>query len=301
MLNKCFRDFVYKWYENQSNFDSKIDFLQKFNEVLMKTFLFFIKFAILQISFFTSSQTFVSNQIFNINKFTLFVMLFAISKKSISSKFSRLSKSISKFSISSFIFTSKKFYLIVNNLFALFNEKSKFSNLLNHQNNVLFSSIRRFINLVFFISQSRIISYFKLLYNNQKKHKIKVWKTKRDNYTNWTLICLYISKLFDRTKFVKFTQSKLQNFKRCENVKSFKNDYFQATYDDLTSTRLFIKFFNFCRHFSSSFYFLNCSRVCRICYKVFDFNNTLYKHLKNNYRSFSSRWFLKKSQKKKNI
>ena len=157
LLDKCFRDFVYKWYENQSNFDSKIDFLQNFNETLTKTFSFsFIKSIVtLQISFFISSQTLVSNLFvlfatyfaISINRI-LFATFLATSKKSTSSKFSRISKSISKL----FIFTSKRFYLIMNNLFVLFNEKSRFSNLLYHQNNVLFSSIKRFNNLVFFIS-----------------------------------------------------------------------------------------------------------------------------------------------------
>ena len=191
----------------------------------------------------------------------------------------------------------------MNNLFALFDKKSKFANLQTHQNNVFFSSIKRFINLVFFIiqmrisiiSQTRITLYFKFLNNDQKKHEIKAWKTKKDNYTNWALICSHISKLFDRTKLVKFTQLRFQNFKRCEN------DYFQIAYDDLTSTRFSIKFLNFCNHLSSSFYLLNCSRVCRICYKTYDFNNVLHKYLKNNHRNFSSRCFLKESQKKKNI
>ena len=76
----------------------------------------------------------------------------------------------------------------MNDLFALFNEKSKFSNLLHYQNNVLFSSIKRFNNFVFFIfqirifiiSQTRITSYFKSIIsrvqasnNDQKKHEIK--------------------------------------------------------------------------------------------------------------------------------
>ena len=346
ILNKCFRDFVYKWYENQSNFDSKIDFLQNFNETLTKTFsFFFIEFTItLRVSFSISSQTLVSNQ------FVLFATCFATSKSMISSRFSRISKSISRLFISSSIFISKRFYLIVNDLVVKFVEISKLSNLLHHQNNVFSSSIRRFINLVFtifqmrisIISQTRITSYFKFLNNDQKKHEIKTWKTKRNNYTIWTLICSHISKFFDRTKFVKSSQSKLTNFKESENVKfeivesthdylifkiasnffrnaslcekiinfafesasflfkikSFKNDHFSTIYDDLTSTRLSFKFLNFCNHLSSSFYFLNCSRVCRICHETYDFNNVLHRHLKNNHRSSSSRRSLKKSQEK---
>ena len=127
--------------------------MQNFNEILTKIFSFFIKFATLQISFFTSSQTLVSNQVFNTSKFILFIIFFAISTKSIISKsiilsrFSRLSKLILK----SFIFTLKNFYLTMNNLFVLFNKISKYSNLLNYQNNVFFSSFKRFNNLAFFI------------------------------------------------------------------------------------------------------------------------------------------------------
>ena len=167
--------------------------MQNFNETLTKTFsFFFIKFIItLQISFSISSQTFVSNSFvlfatcfaISINRI-LFATFLAISKKSILSKFSRISKLIFRFSI----FTSKRFYLIINNLFVLFNEKSRFSNLLHYQNNVFFSSIKRFNNLVFFISQmrmfiifqTRITLYFKSIIsrvqisnNDQKKHEIK--------------------------------------------------------------------------------------------------------------------------------
>ena len=127
---------------------SKIDFLQNFNETLTKTFSFFIKFTTLQISFFVSffisSQTSISNQIVS------FAIYFATSKSIISSRLSRLSKSIFKLFISSFIFTSKRFYLIVNNLVVKFVEISKLSNLLHHQNNVFFSSIKRFNNFAFF-------------------------------------------------------------------------------------------------------------------------------------------------------
>ena len=269
----------------------------------------------------------------------------------ISSKSSRLSifvfrllQNASIIFISSFIFTSKRFYLIVNDFVVKFAEISKSSNLRYHQNNNFFSSIKRFNNFAFFIFQmrisiifqTRITSYFKSISNNdQKKHEIKAWKTTRDNHTNWALICSYISKLFARC-FSKFNQSKFTNFKESENVKFeivesthdylisksasfcekiinfafesasilskikfFKNDYFSTTHDDLTSTRLSSKSLNLCRHFSLSFYFLNCSRVYRICHEVFDFNNVLHKHLKINHRSFSSRWFLEKSQKKK--
>ena len=161
--------------------------MRNFKINLTKTFSFSIKFATLQISLFasfsTSSQTLVSNS------FVLFATYFAIStnrilfaislatsKKSTSFKFSRISKSISKL----FIFISKRFYLIMNDLFVLFNEKSRFSNLLHHQNNVFFLSIKRFNNLASIISQTRIISYFKSIIsrvqtsnNNQKKHEVK--------------------------------------------------------------------------------------------------------------------------------
>ena len=138
---------------------------------------------------------------------------------------------------------------------------------------------------MFIIFQTRITLYFKSISNNdQKEHKIKVWKTTKNNHTIWFFFCSHVSRLF--TSF-------------SSRVKSFKNDHFQAIYDDLTSTRFSIKFFNFCRHFSSSFYFLNYSRVCRICHETFDFNNALHKHLKINHRNFSSRRFLKESQKKK--
>ena len=145
---------------------SKIDFLQKFNETLIKTFLFSIKFATLQISlfvsFFISSQTLVSNL------FVLFAIYFATS--------------INQILFTTFLVTSKRFYLIMNDLFALFNKKLRFSNLLHYQNNVLFSSIKRFNNFAFFvfqirmfiISQTRITLYFKLISNNdQKENEIK--------------------------------------------------------------------------------------------------------------------------------
>ena len=70
----------------------------------------------------------------------------------------------------------------MNDLFALFNKKLRFSNLLHYQNNVLFSSIKRFNNFAFFvfqirmfiISQTRITLYFKLISNNdQKENEIK--------------------------------------------------------------------------------------------------------------------------------
>ena len=127
--------------------------------LLTKTFsFFFIKSIItLQISFSNSSQTLVSNL------FVFFAICFATSTNRILFaislailKFSRISKLISKL----FIFTSKRFYLIMNNLFVLFNKKSRFSNLLHYQNNVLFSSIRRFNNLVFFIFQMRMFIIF---------------------------------------------------------------------------------------------------------------------------------------------
>ena len=172
---------------------------------------------------------------------------------------------------------------------------------------------------MFIISQTRITSYFKSIIsrvqassNDQKKHEVKVWKTKKNNHTNWALICSYISKLFARTKFVKSSQSKLQNFKENENVKFeivesihdylisksasilskikyFKNDHFSTTHDDLMSTWLSIKSLNLCRYFSSSFNFFQCSRVCRICHEIFDFNNVLHKYLKINHRSLSFR------------
>ena len=104
--------------------------MQNFNETLTKTFsFFFIESTItLRASFSTSSQTLVSNQ------FVLFATYFATSKSMTSSKSSRISKSISRLSILSSIFTSKRFYLIVNNFVVKFVEISKFSNLLYHQN-----------------------------------------------------------------------------------------------------------------------------------------------------------------------
>ena len=209
----------------------------------------------------------------------------------------------------------------MNNLFVLFNEKSRFLNLLHHQITFFFHWLNASIISRLFFSQTRITLYFKSLSNDQKKHEIRAWKTRENNHTIWALFCLHISKLFD---FVECNQSKFTNFKERENVKleivtlthdfvfsknaslcekiidfafenasflfkikSFKNDYFQVIYDDLTSTRLFIKHINLCCYLSSSFYFLNCSRVCRICHKTFDFNNALHKYLKNNHRNFA--------------
>ena len=234
-------------------------------------------------------QTSISNQIVS------FATCFATSKKSTLSKFSRILKSIFKLSI----FISKKFYLIMNNLFALFNKKSRFSNLLHHQNNVFFSSIKRFINFAFFISQirifiifqTRITLYFKSIIsrvqissNDQKKHEIKTWKTKKNNHTIWIFICSHISKFFDRTKFVKFNQSKLTNFKENENVKF---EIVELTHDYLIFkiASNFFKNASFCEKIIN-FAFENASFLFKIKSFKNDHFSTIYDDLTSTRLSF---------------
>ena len=140
-------------------------------------------FAIFSISSFTSSSTFFIT-LFIFIEFILFATLFETSKKLIfwakmtsksitSSKSSRLSLSILEFFRNAFrialisssniasIFASSstRFYMTINDLFVMFNEKSKSLNL-SHRQKHTFSQHYWRLNKFFISRQTQITSYF---------------------------------------------------------------------------------------------------------------------------------------------
>ena len=136
----------------------------------------FISFSTLFIILFT----FIEFILFATSKKQIFWAKIA-SKSIISSKFSRLSFSILELfrnaSISLFTFSSTfsstsistRFYITMNNLFVIFNEKSKSLNLSHRQMNAFSQYHWQFNKLVIFIfHQTRITSYFLSSFNSFK-------------------------------------------------------------------------------------------------------------------------------------
>ena len=125
----------------------------------------------------TSSFTSFSTFFIILFTFILFAILFATSKKQIfwakiasksiiSSKFSRLSRFASKIQSISTSSLSTKIYLTMNNLFIMFNEKSKSLDLSHRQKSLFFShywQLNKFISY-----QTRITTYFLSSLNSLK-------------------------------------------------------------------------------------------------------------------------------------
>ena len=79
------------------------------------------------------------------------------------------------------------------------------------------------------------------------------------------------NKTFNNETFKKIDQSKIQNYKQCENAKFEK---FSTMYDDLNKFRnVSIFVVRFVVNFVCVFY------TCRRCKQFFDFNNFFHKHL----------------------
>ena len=144
-----------------------------FNEIVSFSKQFFISSLISLSTFFIILFTFIEFILFIFIEFILFIFieftlsalsttLFATSKKRIfwakivskfiSSKFSRLSLSILEFlrTISSQISTSTKTYLTMNNLFVMFNKKSKSLDLSHCQKHTFSQHYWRLSKLVIF-------------------------------------------------------------------------------------------------------------------------------------------------------
>ena len=138
-----------------------IETISTFNQIVSSLFneiiLFSKSFVISSfISLFTSFLTFfiiLFNRIkfilFIFIEFILFAIFFATSKKQISwakiiskfisSRLSRLSRFASKIQLISISSLSTRFYITMNNLFVIFNEKTKSLNLSHRQKNKFFS------------------------------------------------------------------------------------------------------------------------------------------------------------------
>ena len=156
-------------------FASSNTFLQIFSRTLLISSLTSLS------TFFIILSIYIEFILFIFIEFILFATLFTTSKKqifwakivsksSISSRFSRLSRfvfeflksaSISLFTSSTFLSTSlsTRFYMTMNDLFAMFVEKSKSLNLSQRQKNAFFQYHWQFNKLVI-SHQTRIISYF---------------------------------------------------------------------------------------------------------------------------------------------
>ena len=162
-----------------SFFNKLVSFI--FNEIVLFSKQFFISSFT---SLFISSKIFVEFILFTFIEFILFATFFTTLKKqifwtkiiskSISSKFSSLLFSIFEFlrntSISFFTFLSialsMRFYITINNLFVIFNERIKLLNLSHRQKSKFFSYNKQFSKFIFY--QTRITSYFLSSFNSFK-------------------------------------------------------------------------------------------------------------------------------------
>ena len=129
-------------------------------------------------SFSTSSEIFIEFTLFAISLATSKTQIFwaTITSKFASSKFSRLSRFVLKFlENASIIFAliltliSTRFYMTINDLFVIFNKKSKSLDL-SHRQKSKFSSYHWQLNklVIFIFHQTRITSYFLSSFNSFK-------------------------------------------------------------------------------------------------------------------------------------
>ena len=163
-------------------FDQIISFL--FNESMSSQKLFtssFISFSTLSITLFVSIKFIL---------FILFATFFATSKKQIfwakviskliSSKLSRLFRFVSKIAIIFASISSTRFYIIMNDLFVIFNKKSKLLNLSHRQKSLFFS----------YYWQLNITSLSSYILNNINKNNLWITqKVKLIEQTNVKIKC----------------------------------------------------------------------------------------------------------------
>ena len=183
--------------------------------------------------------------------------------------YSSQSFDIRQSSQSCFSIASKKFYLIIENLFEMFDEKFRKKNLFQNRNNVSFRA---------FSNQMRIIVYFKSAIN-QKLSISQNSKSSKSKSLNQ-----HMSAKFIRTNFSKYSEKSIFLSYKMSDIFYIKSKIFLQS--------RFSSRFSFTWHsltFSSSFRFSSSNlHFCCICFDQFNFNNWLHKHLRISYQNHSS-------------
>ena len=279
LLSKCFRNFAFAWFKNQSNFI----IIQDFDRCLTYAFSIISFESIAKLSIFSSVSSIFSATSTSISKSIssecshLSIATFNITSKSMKKISINCSFTFSTSSFRTSVLKHQKVYFTIDDLIHMFREKFKSFDLRQNQK-------RRFFSQKFDVRsyQSRIIVYFLFAINQKTSINQNLKSSNSKNFQQHTLA--------KSISFCRFVLSEKSIFSSYKNL-----NIFYISLQSRFSSRFSFAWFRFTFSFASSFTFSSFFRfrisdhVCCICFDHFNFRNDLFNYSNSNQSYLSNR------------